>query len=1014
MLLASSPLALALDPALDLSQYAHAAWKIRDGFSRGPINAVAQTSDGYLWLAADLGISRFDGVRNVPWQPPPGQQLPSALTISLLATRDGSLWMGTDKGPVRWKDGQLKRFDDLADQFVISLLEDHEGSVWMGSVSASAGRLCVFRHDSLRCFGQDGSLGRGVVSLHEYAGSVWAATLAGLWRWTPDPPKLYPVPAHSPQISTLIGGDNGALWLGMGDGIKQLVHEKIETYPLGGPKSFHPYRFLRDRDGGLWIGTTGQGLVHSHRGRVDVFTSVDGLSGDTVRSLFEDREGAVWVTTDEGLDRFRNFAVPTITRKQGLSDGAVSSLVAAKDGTVWIGTGTGLNQWRDGVITIYRKPGGRLLPSPVGQPEARVIHSDRLPENVIESLFQDDRGRVWISTLRGVVYAEDGRFAATPVMHERMTARSIAGDSRGNLWIADLDLGLLRLFPTGAMQQLSWAKLGRRDFGVRLAADPVKGGLWIGFFEGGVGYLKDGAVVASFAEAEGLAGGRVNDLRLDPGGALWVATEGGLSRLKSGRIGTLTNENGLPCQSVHWAVEDNDRSLWLSTTCGLMRVSRPDVEAWVANPKHHITPAVFDTSDGVVSAYWSAAFSPEAVKSQDGRIWFMTLGGVGVIDPGHLSLNKLPPPVHIEGIVANHKPYELRDGLRLPPLIRDLQIDYTALSLIAPEKVRFRYKLEGKDIDWRDAGDRRQAFYNDLAPRRYRFRVIACNNSGVWNEAGASFDFFIEPAYYQTILFRLLCGAAFLGLLGGFFYWRLREVEQHFNLRLEARVHERTRIARELHDTLLQSFQGVLMKFDAAAGIVQNRSAEAEQILDTAVEQARKAIAEGRDAVQGLRSSTVVANDLPEALGTLGEELAGHYGGSNGPTFSLHVEGDSRDLAPLVRDEIHRVAAEALRNAFRHAEASRIEVELRYDKRHFRLRVKDNGKGIDQAVLNDAGRDKHFGLPGMQERAKVAGGKLAVFSRPGAGTEVELMIPASFVYRKSADTPPPSSSGTGA
>jgi signal transduction histidine kinase len=391
----------------------------------------------------------------------------------------------------------------------------------------------------------------------------------------------------------------------------------------------------------------------------------------------------------------------------------------------------------------------------------------------------------------------------------------------------------------------------------------------------------------------------------------------------------------------------------------------------------------------------------------------MSLDGVSVVDTRHLPFNKLPPPVHIEQIVADRKPYDANAGLRLPPLIRDLQIDYTALSLVAPEKMHFRYKLEGHDRDWVDAGTRRQAFYSDLRPRNYRFRVAACNNSGVWNEAGAFLDFSVAPTYYQTRWFQALCVAAFLALLGGLYRLRLRQLAWQFNVRLEERVAERTRIARDFHDTLLQSFQGVLMKFSAVTYQIPERP-DVQKNLETILEQARQAVTEGREAVQGLRSSTVVTNDLARAIGALAEDLAARHTTPNCPEFHLRVEGESRDLAPIVRDDVHRIACEAVRNAFRHAQAGRIEVEIHYERRRLRLRVLDNGKGIDQKILGGGGRPGHFGLAGMQERAKLVGGKLTVLSRLEAGTEAELTIPASLAYAKASVERRSMSSGGGA
>ncbi|HME31654.1 MAG TPA: triple tyrosine motif-containing protein, partial [Terriglobales bacterium] len=311
----------------------------------------------------------------------------------------------------------------------------------------------------------------------------------------------------------------------------------------------------------------------------------------------------------------------------------------------------------------------------------------------------------------------------------------------------------------------------------------------------------------------------------------------------------------------------------------------------------------------------------------------------------------LPPPVHIEQVIADGKSYDASSGLRLPPLVRDLDIDYTGLSFVAPEKVLFRYKLEGWDRDWQNVGNRRQAFYTNLAPGKYRFRVTACNNSGVWNEADTFLDFSIAPAYWQTTWFRLSCLAAFALLLWALYRLRLRQVARQFEMTLEARVSERTRIARDLHDTLLQSFHGLLLRFQAVDNVLPERPAEAKQRLESAIDQAAQAITEGRDAVQGLRSSTLETNDLAEAIGTLAKELAANVTGPNVPAFRLDIGGAPQSLHPILRDEVYRIGGEALRNAFRHAEAQRIEVEIQYDENRFRVRVRDDGKGTDPEVL---------------------------------------------------------------
>ncbi|HMF94208.1 MAG TPA: histidine kinase [Vicinamibacterales bacterium] len=362
-------------------------------------------------------------------------------------------------------------------------------------------------------------------------------------------------------------------------------------------------------------------------------------------------------------------------------------------------------------------------------------------------------------------------------------------------------------------------------------------------------------------------------------------------------------------------------------------------------------------------------------------------------------MNTLPPPVHIEQITADRKTYEATAGRRLPALVRDLQIDYTALSLAAPERNQFRVWLEGHDSGWQDVGTRRQAFYTDLGPGPYRFRVMASNNSGVWNEAGASLDFSIAPAYYQTTWFRSAVVVGALALLWAAYQYRVRQVAAAFDARLQERVNERTRIARELHDTLLQSFHGLLFSLQAVSNMLP-ACADAKRNLDKAIDQGAQAITEGRDAVQNLRASTVVTNDLAEALSTLGDDLAAAQvpNPRGSPTVvNVAVEGTSRNVHPIMRDEIYRIGGEALRNVFRHAGARRIEVAIRCEARQLQVRVRDDGKGFDQTAL-DEHPPGHFGVPGMRERAGLIGGHLEVWSKPGSGTEVELTIPARTAY----------------
>ncbi|MGO9679983.1 MAG: two-component regulator propeller domain-containing protein [Candidatus Sulfotelmatobacter sp.] len=790
--------------------------------------------------------------------------------------------------------------------------------------------------------------------------------------------------------------NDGTQLVGWKDGIYRFKDGKTERYPIPGPsRNVHARRILRDRDGGVWIANSPHGLVHIYQGRTDQFGAADGLSGDEVLNLLQDREGNIWVATLEGLDRFRDFAVATIKVKQGLSNALVGSVLADTHGSVWLATYSGLNTWDHGHITI----------PPAGGPEPNGKLNG---SNTAGSLFQDKQGRIWVSSFNQTGYLENHRFArvegipAGPVL-------SITQDTIGNIWVLKESIGLVRISPQNAVRQISWAELDHKDNATVLAADGS--GLWIGFFLGGIAYFSDDQIRALYTTADGLGGGRISDFQFDDDGTLWISTEGGLSRLKNNRLATLSSKNGLPCDKVHWSIEGNDHSFWLYTACGLLRIEHSDLAAWAnaVDSRHDATlpirVTVFGDSDGVRTLFSPGHWHPQVAKTPDGRLWFLPWDGVSVIDPHHLSFNDLPPPVHIEKVTADDKTYDISSGVRLPSGVRNLTIDYTALSLVVPEKVHFRYKLEGQDKDWREVVDDREAQYTNLPPKHYKFRVLACNNSGVWNEEGAALDFVIPPAWYQTNWFRAACVAAFLGMIWGIHELRVRQLAAQFNMRLEERVSERTRIARDLHDTLLQSFQGLVFRFQAARYQLPDRPEEASEALDSALVSADQAIAEGRSAIQELRSGSSQESNLEQMLLAMGRELAASQnGGDSAPSLRVIVEGSRRAKRAMIKEEVYRIARELLRNAYRHAQARNIEAELRYDNAAFLLVVRDDGKGIDSNVLKDHGRAGHWGLPGMYERAEGMGARLDIWSEAGAGTEVRLTVPAAIAYEKSGDS----------
>jgi len=439
-------------------------------------------------------------------------------------------------------------------------------------------------------------------------------------------------------------------------------------------------------------------------------------------------------------------------------------------------------------------------------------------------------------------------------------------------------------------------------------------------------------------------------------------------------------------------VKDNYGSLWIFARCGLLRIDASDVMKWRHDAGAHITTKVFDRLDG---AYPGKKYSvqPTATKAPDGRIWFANGFEVQTIDPDHLFPNPVMPPVHVQAVIADDKAYDPFSGLRLPARTRNLEIDYTALSLSVPQKVRFRYKLEGRDSSWQDPGTRRQAFYTDLKPGNYTFHVIASNNDGVWNDAGAALSFAVAPAFDQTAWFKASCFLAGAGVVWMLYRLRLRQATTRLHQRLGARMEERERIARELHDTFFQGIQGLLLRFHTATSQLR-KDEPARRVFEETLKQSDQVMLEGRELVLDLRETVSQQNDLPTAFGNFGNGM--RMGSSC--SFRVVVNGSVRPLHPVVFEEISKIGKEALSNAFRHSGAHSIEAELNYAPSEFGIRIRDDGTGIDSSILRQGHRDKHFGLQGMRERADKIGAHLDVWSRTGAGTELELRIPARIAY----------------
>jgi signal transduction histidine kinase len=560
------------------------------------------------------------------------------------------------------------------------------------------------------------------------------------------------------------------------------------------------------------------------------------------------------------------------------------------------------------------------------------------------------------------------------------------------MWVSVVAKGVFRYLDGKWSEDGDVSALPRGPAIVAVADD--SGTLWFGYPNSRIARLK-GGLVQLFDRTQGLEVGHVQSI-LAKGENVWAGGELGLTHLYHGRFVPIHSASGAPFRGISGIVQARSGDLWLNGIDGIAHIPREEIDHVNLDPAYPVRCDTLNYLDGVPGTAIQLRPLPSAIETTDGRVWFSMTGGVVSIDVAHLARNTLPPPVTIWSLTAGHRQFaELGREVSLPIHTTNLQIDYSAGSLTVPERVQFRYKLEGSDREWQEVGTRREALYTNLGPGHYTFRVIASNNDGVWNTTGASVQFTIPPAFYQTRWFYALCGLACVALLAGLYRVRVRQVAAQVRGRLEARLAERERIARELHDTLLQGMQGLIWRFQAAADRIPPDQT-ARQLMEESLDRADKLLEESRDRVKDLRPAACDGADLAQALAAEGEQFAQLHPAK----FTVRVEGTPRALHPIVREEVFLIGREALGNAFQHSRAKNIEAEVTYGDGSLHVRVRDDGRGIGASVLEAGGTSGHFGLIGMQERAKKLGGHLEIWGKPDAGTEIDLRVPAHVAYRR--------------
>jgi signal transduction histidine kinase/ligand-binding sensor domain-containing protein len=977
-----------------LSELNHTGWTAKDGVP-GEVLALAQTTDGYLWLGTATGLYRFDGAHFERYEPPPGQKFPAPIVESLMATPDGGLFIGSREGGASLlKNGKLTTYADSQGRqlgTIRGFAIGRDGTVW-AAVSRGLFRLVGSHWERI---GSDWNFpwpGAKAIFV-DRDGTLWAAGDNGIVFLPFGQNRFQPTAENvSNRIfdaNRIVQGPDGKMWLA------ETSHSvrPIMIRPSGKTTSRPPeiivgaYGMLFDSAGSLWIASLGDGVgrvrfpeqldgqgTQVFHAAAEVFSQKDGLSSDYVSAVLEDREGNIWVGTSTGLDRFQETNVVLSALSPGSRD---MILIPGDHGDLWTGS---LNR-------PFAHIDGRSVDIHKGDDTA-----------VITCGFRDTDGTFWLGGPNGIWHDIEGRYSKIPLPQGRQDnwAVALARGRPGIRWAAFVN-GVYRL-SAGV-----WTPFGKQQ-GLPIGSPSNmftdgEGRVWLGYRRGRIAMI-DGDKISTLLEKDGVAVGNVMTF-YERGSHVWIGGESGLQMYEGGRFRKINADDETKLRGISGIVETQNGDLWLNAANGIIHISALEVQHSLQDPSYHVVSDGFNYLDGLPGTSATLRARPTAVQGTDGRLWFSVANGVVWIDPNHLIKNSLAPPVYISSVMVNGKKYSDLASLNLPARSTNIQIDYTALSLTVPERVHFRYKLDGVDQGWQDPGSRRQAFYPNLGPGVHRFQVLASNNDGVWNETGAKLEFNISAAFYQTKWFLAICFVASGCLAWGAYEWRIRKLRARLDQRYEDRLAERTRIARELHDTLLQSFHGLMFHLQAVRDLLPEHPTNAVQVLGVALDRGDRAIAEGRDAVQGLRSSTVVENDLVNGLTVLAQEFADPKGGSAAPALRLSVEGRPRALDPILRDEVYRIAHEALANAFRHAHAKKIEAEVTYGDRLFRLRIRDDGRGIDPVVRSQGNRAGHWGLTGMRERAKALGGELEVWSEEGAGTEVDLSIPNSIAYSAS-------------
>ncbi|MDO6414200.1 two-component regulator propeller domain-containing protein [Sphingomonas sp. BIUV-7] len=958
----------------DVGQFTHSSWTSKDGIP-GMVQALAQTRDGYLWLGTYEGLYRFDGVSFDRIRPPAGHPSGSIPVSALLVTRNGRLWVGYagGAGVEVLRGGTLHRMGmPNPPGEVTGLAEDADGAVW---VVGGRGRKALKRYSSGKWQSINSSWGvpddEAVSAVYPAKdGTVWVATQKRILILRRGERRFVDGGIRVSNGAGLAQDRKGRMWLSDASGTRLLPDRDSRTQaaprPEGSSRSARRISLMFDRQGDLWGSTFTDGvfrLANAGQERAATapiyFRTSEGLTSNEAVAVLEDREGNIWVATELGLDQFRRANIESVSN---LSNGSASGFMTASDarGDVYVAIGAALYfaapnvearqvlagkqdieaicRGGDAVWVVQR---GRAVRMSNGKPLTTITWSGDKPTS---GCGQDSEGHFWLSRPAGDLAIRRGSGWEEVELPGKRTPLDIYIDWKG-LIVGTLSRKSVVIYDGRRWRELSSDKLG------------------------------------------------VSGLTVIYGNARTLLIGGGtgLARWDGHDVKRLVIDDHPWLRGIRGIVQTADGETWMINNRGIIRLATRDLERAFDDPKAAIPHDIFDEQDGFNSRTQNSQ-ALQVALGRDSRLWFLTRQGVLRIDPAHLARNAVVPPVAIRAVSAGGRRYLDPTQLKLAPGLKNISIEYTGLSLTIPSRVRFRYRLRGFDTGWVDPGTRRQAFYTNLPPGDYTFEVEAANNDGVWNRRGVSLPIIISPTFIQTRTFLALCVAAAVALLWLLYRLRMHAIAERMRVRLSERLAERERIARELHDTLLQSIQALILRFQLAADDIPEDQ-PVRQSLEQALDRADTVLAEGRSRVRDLRI-TEAGGDIKRMINDIVERQV------FSPDTQIKVEsvGEPRAMDPIASDEIARIANEAIFNIWRHANATQLDIRIAFMASDFSVRFKDNGVGIPEEIMRHGHRSGHFGLPGMRERAYRIGASLSLVSSPANGTELKLRVPASVAY----------------